>query len=45
MAAEDPDRRIIRLYVQDEEHEWTDHPDRDPYWLGTVQGDPAVTNA
>lgn len=40
MACEDPDGKIVRLYVEDEEHEWTDHPDRDEYWLGTVMGDP-----
>lgn len=40
MACEDPDRRIVRLYVEDEEHEWTDHPDVDAYWLGAVRGDP-----
>lgn len=40
MAVEDPDGRIVRLYVEDEEHEWTDHPDKDAYWLGTVEGDP-----
>jgi catechol 2,3-dioxygenase-like lactoylglutathione lyase family enzyme len=43
MAAEDPDGKIVRLYVEDEEHEWTDHPDQDEYWLGKVQGDPDVT--
>jgi hypothetical protein len=40
MCCEDPDGRVIRLYVEDEEHEWTDHPDNDDYWLGTIQGDP-----
>jgi catechol 2,3-dioxygenase-like lactoylglutathione lyase family enzyme len=40
MGCEDPDGRIVRLYVEDEEHEWTDHPDKDEYWLGNVQGDP-----
>lgn len=42
MGCEDPDGRIVRLYVTDEEHEWTDHPDRDEFWLGTVQADPAA---
>jgi hypothetical protein len=42
MACEDPDGRIVRLYVQDEEHEWTDHPDKDEHWLGTVVADPAA---
>lgn len=36
MGAEDPDGRIVRLYVQDEDHEWTDHPDQDEYWLGSI---------
>lgn len=42
MGCEDPDGRIVRLYVQDEEHEWTDHPSRDEKWLGTVVADPAT---
>lgn len=33
---------IVRLYVEDEEHEWTDHPDKDEYWLGSVHGDPEM---
>lgn len=40
MGAEDPDGRIVRIYVEDEEHEWTDHPDRDAFWLGNVNADP-----
>ncbi|KPI45854.1 uncharacterized protein AB675_259 [Cyphellophora attinorum] len=40
MACEDPDGRIVRLYVQDEEHKWTSKPDRDERWLGTVVADP-----
>jgi hypothetical protein len=31
MGCEDPDGRIVRLYVEDETHEWTDHPDVDEY--------------
>ncbi len=27
MRCEDPDGRIVRLYVENEEHDWTDHPD------------------
>lgn len=42
MGCEDPDGKIVRLYVEDEEHEWIDNPDRDEYWLGTVQGDPTA---
>ncbi|KAI9232459.1 MAG: hypothetical protein BYD32DRAFT_400366 [Podila humilis] len=42
LACEDPDGRHVRLYVTDEEHEWTDHPDQDPYWLGDIQADPAA---
>ena len=42
MGCEDPDGRIVRLYVEDEEHEWTDHPDKDEYWLGSVHGDPEM---
>jgi catechol 2,3-dioxygenase-like lactoylglutathione lyase family enzyme len=42
MACEDPDGKIVRLYVEDEEHEWTDHPDQDEFWLGNIQADPAV---
>jgi catechol 2,3-dioxygenase-like lactoylglutathione lyase family enzyme len=42
MACEDPDGRIVRLYVDDEEHEWTDHPDKDDFRLGVVQADPEV---
>jgi len=42
MACEDPDGKIVRLYVEDEEHEWSDHPDQDEHWLGTVQGDPNI---
>lgn len=40
MACEDPDGKIVRLYVEDEDHEWTDHPDRDEYWLGAIHADP-----
>ncbi|KIL86460.1 hypothetical protein FAVG1_10289 [Fusarium avenaceum] len=40
MACEDPDGRIVRLYVEDEEHEWTDHPDQNEYWLGSVEANP-----
>lgn len=40
MACEDPDGRIVRIYVEDEEHEWTDHPDLDEDWLGTIEADP-----
>ncbi|KAK9415857.1 putative Glyoxalase/fosfomycin resistance/dioxygenase domain-containing protein [Seiridium unicorne] len=40
MACEDQDGRIVRLYVEDEEHEWTDQPDKDEYWLGTVEPNP-----
>jgi catechol 2,3-dioxygenase-like lactoylglutathione lyase family enzyme len=39
-ACEDPDGRIVRLYVEDEEHEWTDHPDKNEYWLGIVKPQP-----
>ena len=42
MGCEDPDGRIGRLSVEDEEHEWTDHPDKDEYWLGSVHGDPEM---
>ena len=37
LCCEDPDARQVRLYC-DEEHEWTDHPDVDEYWLGTPEG-------
>ncbi|KAK6382980.1 hypothetical protein LTS17_003650 [Exophiala oligosperma] len=40
MACEDPDGKHVRLYVDDEEHEWTDHPDKDEYWLGDLVADP-----
>ncbi|CAM6113161.1 unnamed protein product [Calypogeia fissa] len=40
MGCEDPDGRIVRLYVEGKELEWTDHPDEDEYWLGSVQADP-----
>lgn len=40
LAAEDPDGRVVRLYVEDEEHEWTLHPSKDEYWLGQPKGDP-----
>jgi hypothetical protein len=39
MACEDPDGKNVRLYV-DEEHEWSDHPDKDEYWLGNLVADP-----
>ena len=42
LGCEDPDGRIMRLYVENEEHEWTDHPDQDDYWLGGVEADPGV---
>lgn len=42
MACEDPDGRIVRLYVEHEEHEWSNSPDQDEFWLGTVRGDPNV---
>ena len=44
-GCKDPDGRIVRLYVEDEEHEWTDHPDKDEYWLGSPQGDPEVESS
>jgi catechol 2,3-dioxygenase-like lactoylglutathione lyase family enzyme len=34
LACEDVDGKIVRIYCN-EEHEWTDHPDVDEYWLGT----------
>ena len=37
LACEDPDGKIVRFYC-DEEHEWTDHPDQDGYWLGKPVG-------
>ncbi|KIX95740.1 uncharacterized protein Z520_08448 [Fonsecaea multimorphosa CBS 102226] len=40
MACEDPDGRHVRLYVDDEEHEWTDHPDYDEKWLHGLVADP-----
>lgn len=40
MGCEDPDGRIVRLYVDDEEHGLTDHPDEDEYWLGRIEADP-----
>lgn len=40
MGCEDPDGKVVRLYVEDEEHEWTDHPDTDEYWLGKLKADP-----
>ncbi|KAF4944283.1 hypothetical protein FSARC_14716 [Fusarium sarcochroum] len=40
MGCEDPDGRIVRLYVEDEDHEWTDHPDKDDFWLGTIEANP-----
>ena len=40
MGCEDPDGRIVRLYVDEEDHKWTDHPDQDEYWLGTIEADP-----
>ena len=36
----DPDGRVVRLYVNDEVHEWTDSPDQDEYWLGSVRAQP-----
>jgi catechol-2,3-dioxygenase len=40
LAAEDPDGKIVRLYVEDEEHEWTTKPDSDVFWLGGMDPDP-----
>jgi hypothetical protein len=40
MAFEYPDGKFVRLFVQDDEHELTDHPDRDQYWLGKIKADP-----
>jgi hypothetical protein len=40
MGCEDPGGRIVRLYVENEEHEWTNHPDQDEFWLGETKGDP-----
>jgi hypothetical protein len=42
MGCEDPDGKTVRLYVEEEEHDWTDHSDKDEYWLGTVRADPAL---
>jgi len=44
MGIEDPDGRIVRLYVADEEHEWLDPSqlDHDEYWMAPIVGDPAV---
>ncbi|KAI9737567.1 MAG: hypothetical protein M1834_009722 [Cirrosporium novae-zelandiae] len=33
LCCEDPDGRVVRVYCE-EEHEWTDFPDRDEFWLG-----------
>jgi catechol 2,3-dioxygenase-like lactoylglutathione lyase family enzyme len=43
LACEDPDKKHVRLYVEDEEHEWTDHPEKDPYWLRNLVADPKYT--
>ena len=40
LAVEDPDGRIVRLYVEDEAHEWVDLPDCDAFWLGRMEADP-----
>jgi len=40
MACEDPDGKHVRLYVEDEKHEWSDHPENDDYWLTGVVADP-----
>lgn len=40
LGLQDPDGRIVRLFVEDEEHAWTDHPDEDSEWLGLVVADP-----
>lgn len=40
MACEDPDLKHVRLYVEDEEHEWSDHPTIDEYWLRNMVHDP-----
>ena len=37
LCCEDPDGRQVRFYC-DEEHEWTDFPDEDEYWLGSPKG-------
>lgn len=42
MACEDPDGKIIRFYVEDEEHEWTENPDKDENWLPKIETDPNV---
>lgn len=40
MASEDLDSRRVRLYVEDEEHKWPDHPSKGEYWLGPSTADP-----
>jgi len=40
LAVEDPDGRIVRLYVEDEGYEWTNRPDSDAFWLGSMDPDP-----
>lgn len=40
MAAEDPDGRQVRLYVEDEDHEWENNPTQDSYWLRPFRPDP-----
>jgi hypothetical protein len=42
---EEPDGRIVRLYVGEEEHERIDHPDQDDYWLGKIEADPELTRS
>ena len=39
-GCKDPDGRVVRLYVDNEIHEWTDQPDQDEYWLGSVRAQP-----
>jgi catechol-2,3-dioxygenase len=40
MGAEDPDGKVVRLYVDEEDHEWTNNPDEDEFWLGVSHADP-----
>jgi hypothetical protein len=40
MGYEDLDGRIVSLYVEDEGHDWTDHPYQDEFWSGSIQADP-----
>ena len=40
VVCQDPDEKMVRFHVQEEQHAWTNEPDTDAFWLGGTEPDP-----